>query len=148
MAGGATPTSSAGHPSAGANTTSKLTFKSDHQSGAGQVYVTQFKSAMIFLAAFTGLIGAACVNGFPSITCNALADAYTIALANLGAIFLIEFLTFVVIVAVEILFSRDADIHTISTLGPRLGIAGAFLLVVFSFYAIMQTTIHGVKNIQ
>src|SRR6516164_1385667 len=35
MAGGATPTSSAGHPSAGANTTSKLTFKSDHQSGAG-----------------------------------------------------------------------------------------------------------------
>src|SRR6516162_4723058 len=36
MAGGATPTSSAGHPSAGANTTSKLTFKSDHQSGAGQ----------------------------------------------------------------------------------------------------------------
>ena len=36
MAGGATPTSSAGHASAGANTTSKLTFKSDHQSGAGQ----------------------------------------------------------------------------------------------------------------
>src|SRR6516162_10862123 len=35
MAGGATPTSSAGHASAGANTTSKLTFKSDHQSGAG-----------------------------------------------------------------------------------------------------------------
>src|SRR6516225_6689582 len=40
MAGGATPTSSAGHPSAGANTTSKLTFKSDHQSGAGQSYLT------------------------------------------------------------------------------------------------------------
>jgi len=36
LAGGATPTSSAGHASAGANTTSKLTFKSDHQSGAGQ----------------------------------------------------------------------------------------------------------------
>src|SRR6516162_571141 len=38
MAGGATPTSSAGHPSAGANTTSKLTFKSDHQSGAGHAF--------------------------------------------------------------------------------------------------------------
>jgi hypothetical protein len=106
---------------------------------------------MIFLAAFTGLIGAACVNGFPSITCYALADAYTIALANLGFIFVIALLTFVVIMAVEISY-RNANIYTINTLGLRLGIAGplllVFLSVAFSFYLIMKTTIHGVKNIQ
>src|SRR6266480_2641799 len=36
MAGCATPTSSAGHASAGATTGPKLTFKPDHQAGADQ----------------------------------------------------------------------------------------------------------------
>src|SRR5437588_8493208 len=36
MAGCATPTSSAGHAPAGATANAKLTFKSDHQAGAGQ----------------------------------------------------------------------------------------------------------------
>ena len=66
-----------------------------------QFAVIQIKRALFFLIAFTGLIGAACVTGIPSITCYALADAYTIALRNLGALFFFEFLVICIVVFVE-----------------------------------------------
>jgi hypothetical protein len=79
-----------------------------------QFFVTQIRRGVIFLIAFTGLMGAACVNGIPSINCSALADAYTLALGNLGALFLIEVCFIVIIVGVE-RKSENANIHTIST---------------------------------
>jgi len=93
-----------------------------------QFFVTQCKRAMILLIAFTGLIGAACVNGTPSITCYALADAYTISLANLGALFLIEFFVIVVIIGVEKQL-KDANVYTIKNFSFGLGISVAFVLV-------------------
>jgi hypothetical protein len=116
-----------------------------------QFTATQIKRAQIFLIAFTGLIGAACVNGIPSITCYALADAYTISLANLGGLFLIEFLVIGIIVIVE-RSSKNVDIHTINKRGLWLqltvSLTVSLIFFVFVFWAVMQTTIHGVKNIQ
>jgi hypothetical protein len=55
---------------------------------------------MLLLTGATGLIGAAFLNGLPSITCYALAEAYKISIAILGVLFILELIG---IVALEIL---------------------------------------------
>ena len=112
-----------------------------------QFTVTQIRRGVIFLIAFTGLMGAACFNGIPSITCYALADAYTISLGNLGALFLIEFIMISVIVDVE-RRAKDVNAQTIRSIGLRITMALVVLLSLFLIYTIIQTTIHGVKNTQ
>jgi predicted transporter len=116
-----------------------------------QFTATLIKRALIFLIAFTGLIGAACVNGIPSITCYAMADAYTISLANLGSLFLIELLVIGIIVVVERNF-KDVDINTINKRGflleLRVSLTVPLIFFGFVFCIVMLTTIHGVKNIQ
>jgi hypothetical protein len=40
---------------------------------------------LLFALAFIGLVSAGCIAGLPSTTCYTLADAYTIALENIGS---------------------------------------------------------------
>jgi len=78
-------------------------------------------------------MGAACVSGIPSINCFALADAYTLALGNLGALFLIELCVIVVMVGVESK-SKEATIHTVRTWPYGFGLVTAFLLSAFLIF--------------
>jgi hypothetical protein len=55
-----------------------------------QYCATQLNRLFLLLLVATGLIGAALLNGLPSITCYALADAYKIAIVILGMLFIFE----------------------------------------------------------
>jgi hypothetical protein len=52
--------------------------------GRFQTLVDLCNRFTLFVLAFVGLVSAACIAGLPSTTCYALADAYTIALENIG----------------------------------------------------------------
>jgi hypothetical protein len=49
-----------------------------------QVLIDLYNRFTVFILSFIGLVAAGCIAGLPSTTCYALADAYTIALENIG----------------------------------------------------------------
>jgi hypothetical protein len=112
-----------------------------------QFFVTQIRRGLIFLIAFTGLMGAACLSGIPSITCYALADAYTTTLGLLAALFLIAFIIIIFIVDVE-RRAKDANIHTINTILSRILMSLTGLFTVFLVVAMIRTTTNTVDNIE
>ena len=112
-----------------------------------QFFVTQIRRGVIFLIAFTGLMGAACLSGIPSITCYALADAYTIALGQLGALFLTAFVTILFMIDVE-RRAKDANVHTINTIGSWIIGTLAGLLILFLVYTMIKTTMNTVDNLK
>jgi len=59
-----------------------------------QYIAEQLNRLMLLLLGATGLLGAALLNGFPSITCYALAGAYKISLAILSVLFVFASLEF------------------------------------------------------
>jgi hypothetical protein len=112
-----------------------------------QFSVTQIRRGVIFLIAFTGLMGTACLSGIPSITCYALADAYTTTLGLLAALFLIAFITIIFLIDVERRV-KDANIHTINTIGSRVSMVLAGLLSCVLVFAMIKTTTNTVDNIK
>jgi hypothetical protein len=64
-------------------------------------HTERINRVMLGVLVSTGLIGAACLNGLPSTTCYALADAYAIALHTTGFIFGLVFGVFFAIACLE-----------------------------------------------
>jgi hypothetical protein len=106
---------------------------------------------LFFVVAFIGLIAAGCIAGLPATTCYALADAYTIALENIGfyGILPIMFLYFG-ISAIDIMNKEEQAAQLVS----GNWIKGLPLIVITSLvWAILIIDIlslsqNGVKNVR